>query len=291
MAERYQGRYSPGAGKGPGLEHNEGRRVDAAGFRSNLMFVPPVLVVLAHVGAGPERLVTSIASGAALTLGAWLLREGLRAEAAYHNRKVARRPAFPRKIFAAAIAGIGIGLAATASGVEVFGASLYGLATAVLHLAAFGFDPLADKRLEGVDLFQQDRVARVVDEAEDYLNAMTDHIAALKDRRLDTRVAAFVASVRRLIRKVEEDPRDLTGAHKYLSVHLIGARDASVKFADFYRHSCDDAARAAYETLLGDLEAQFAAQTSHMLLDDRTDMDIEIKVLRDRLQREGVRPE
>ncbi|NDD36468.1 MAG: hypothetical protein EBZ26_09240, partial [Flavobacteriia bacterium] len=235
------------------------------GFRSNLMFVPPVLVVLAHLGAGPERLVTSIAAGGTLTLGAWLLREGLRAEAAYHNRKVARRPAFPRKIFAAALAGVGIGLAASASGVEVFGASLYGLATAVLHLAAFGFDPLADKRLEGVDLFQQDRVARVVDEAEDYLNAMTDHIAALKDRRLDTRVAGFVASVRRLIRKVEEDPRDLTGARKYL--------------------------RAAYETLLGDLEAQFAAQTSHMLLDDRTDMDIEIKVLRDRLQREGVRPE
>ena len=291
MAERYQGRYSPGSDKGSGLAPADGRRVDAAGFRSNLMFVPPVLVVLAHLGAGPERLVTSIAAGGTLTLGAWLLREGLRAEAAYNNRKVARRPAFPRKIFAAALAGIGIGLAATASGFEVFGASLYGLATAVLHLAAFGFDPLADKRLEGVDLFQQDRVARVVAEAEDYLNAMTDHIAALKDRRLDTRVAAFVASVRRLIRKVEEDPRDLTGARKYLSVYLIGARDASVKFADFYRHSRDEAARAAYETLLGDLEAQFAAQTSHMLLDDRTDMDIEIKVLRDRLQREGVRPE
>jgi hypothetical protein len=291
MAERYQGRFSPGTDKEPGLAPAQHRRVDAAGFRSNLMFVPPVLVVLAHIGAGPERLVTSVAAGGVLALGAWLLREGLRAEAAYHDRKVARRPAFPRKIFAAALAGAGIGLAATAGGVDVVGASLYGLATAALHLAAFGIDPLADKRLEGVDLFQQDRVARVVDEAEDYLSAMTDHIAALKDRRLDTRVAAFAASVRRLIRKVEDDPRDLTGARKYLSVYLIGARDASVKFADFYRHSRDEAARTAYETLLGDLETQFAAQTSHMLLDDRTDMDIEIKVLRDRLQREGVRPD
>lgn len=291
MAERYQGRYSPGAGKDPGLSHADSRRVDAAGFRSNLMFVPPVLVVLAHIGAGPERLVTSIVSAGVLTLGAWLLREGLRAEAAYHDRKVARRPAFPRKIFAAALAGIGIGLAASAGGVEVVGASLYGLATVALHLAAFGIDPYADKRLEGVDLFQQDRVARVVDEAEVYLDAMADHIAALKDRKLDIRVAAFVASVRRLIRKVEEDPRDLTGARKYLSVYLIGARDASVKFAGFYRHSRDETARIAYETLLSDLESQFAAQTSHMLLEDRTDMDIEIKVLRDRLQREGVRSE
>ena len=157
------------------------------------------------------------------------------------------------------------------------------LTVALLSLTAQAAEP---KRAA---LSEADRAE--VARAEDYLNAMTDHIAALKDRRLDTRVAAFVASVRRLIRKVEEDPRDLTGARKYLSVYLIGARDASVKFADFYRHSRDEAARAAFETLLGDLEAQFAAQTSHMLLDDRTDMDIEIKVLRDRLQREGVRPE
>ena len=91
MAECYQGRYSPGSDKGSGLAPAEGRRVVAAGFRSNLLFVPAVLVVLAHLSAGPERLVTSIAAGVALMLGAWFLREGLRAEAAFHDRKVARR--------------------------------------------------------------------------------------------------------------------------------------------------------------------------------------------------------
>ena len=91
-----------------------------------------------------------------------------------------------------------------------------------------------------------------------------------------------------MIRTVEEDPRDLTGARKFLGVYLMGARDATVKFVDLYRRSNNKAARASYEDLLGDLEKNFAARTEKMLLDDRSDMDIEIKVLRDRLQREGV---
>ena len=68
----------------------------------------------------------------------------------------------------------------------------------------------------------------------------------------------------------------------------MGARDAAAKFADLYKRKRDDAARTEFEALLDDLEHNFAARTEKMLLDDRSDMDIEIKVLRDRLQREGL---
>jgi hypothetical protein len=40
--------------------------------------------------------------------------------------------------------------------------------------------------------------------------------------------------------------------------------------------------------LLRDLGDEFAARTEKLLLDDRSDLDIEIGVLRDRLAREGV---
>jgi len=42
--------------------------------------------------------------------------------------------------------------------------------------------------------------------------------------------------------------------------------------------------------LLDDLSGNFAARTEKLLHDDRSDLDIEIGVLRDRLQREGIRP-
>lgn len=291
MAKRYGGKFSPdgqGPSGAPRPAEIDDRVVDAAGAKANLLFIPAILLGLTSLNDGPVGLVLGLAGAGILTLAAWLLRDGLRAAAAYDARKVARRPALPRKMLSTLLTGLGIGLAGYLNDAGVIGGALYGIAAGGLHVAAFGIDPLVDKRLEGVDSFQQDRVARVVDEAEAMLATMRDHVDRLGDRGLTARVSAFQSTARRMIRTVEEDPRDLTGARKYLSVYLMGARDATVKFADLYARRKDDEARRDYEALLSDLETNFAARTEKMLLDDRSDMDIEIKVLRDRLQREGV---
>ena len=92
-----------------------------------------------------------------------------------------------------------------------------------------------------------------------------------------------------MIRTVEEDPRDLTGARKYLGVYLMGARDASAKFADLYGRTRDEDARAQLRGAADRPASRISRRsTAKMVEGDRTDMDIEIKVLRDRLKREGV---
>ncbi|GGL60288.1 5-bromo-4-chloroindolyl phosphate hydrolysis family protein [Wenxinia marina] len=291
MARRFGGRHSPGGATPQEEAIREDAlaelRVDAAGAKANLLFVPPAILVFTSLGE-PVGLVLGLIAAGLLFLAAWLLREGLRAHAAYDARPIARRPALPRKVLASVLTGVGVGIAAVTSTAGLLGPVLYGVAAGALHVAAFGVDPLRDKRVEGIDLHQQDRVARVTEEAEAYLAQMKDRIAALGERKLDLRVAGFQAMARRMIRTVEEDPRDLTSARKYLGVYLMGARDASVKFAEHYARTKDAEARAQYESLLTDLEHNFAARTTQMLRGDRTDMDIEIKVLRDRLAREGV---
>ena len=292
MAQRYGGKYSPsGATTGPKDAAEapvDDRIVDAAGAKATVLFVPAVVIVAFSFGSGPTVLIIALIAAAILTLAAWLLRDGLRATAAYDARTIARRPALPRKMLASALTGVGVTLAAYTGDSEIFGSVLYGIAALGLHVAAFGIDPLKDKRMEGVDVYQQDRVARVVDEAEEYLAAITTHAASLNDRALDTRVAGFTAAARRMIRTVEEDPRDLTEARRYLGVYLMGARDATVKFVEVVKKGPDAQARIDYEALLTDLEQNFASRTAKMLEGGKADMDIEIKVLRDRLQREGV---
>ncbi|KAA9010268.1 5-bromo-4-chloroindolyl phosphate hydrolysis family protein [Histidinibacterium aquaticum] len=287
MARRFGGRHSPGTPR-PEEAPLDAAPVDAGGAKANLMFLPPVVLAATSLGAGPVGLVAGLAGAGLLALAAWLTREGLRAEAAYNARKVARRPALPRKIFGSLLTGAGIGLAAWTGDSGIVGSVLYGIAAGGLHVAAFGIDPLRDKRVEGVDHFQQDRVARVVDEAEDYLSDMYATIQTTDARQLQDKVAEFCATARHMIRTVEQDPRDLTGARKFLGVYLMGARDATRKFAEVWRRKKDPEARKNYEALLDDLSRNFAARTEKMMLDDRSDMDIEIKVLRDRLQREGV---
>lgn len=286
MVREFGGKYSP-TGKLT-EEAVDNRKVDAAGARSNLLFIPPVVLALFSLGS-PAAMALGLAGAGALIGAAFLLREGLRAEAAYNARKVARRPAFPRKMFATVLTGAGVTLAALSGATGLLGAVTYGVIASVLHVTAFGIDPLRDKRMEGVDTFQQDRVAKVVDEAESYLNEIRDIVEGLKDRALTGRVESFLSSARRMIRTVEEDPRDLTGARRYLGVYLMGARDATDKFAKLYGRTRTPELKTDYEALLTDLEGSFAQRTEKLLLDDRSDMDIEINVLRDRLERDGLK--
>lgn len=292
MAQRFGGKYSPNGARTPRETPNtgfSGARVDPVGARANLMFLPAAVLLFSALFQGALSLIVGLAGAGVLSLGAWLLRGGLQAEAAYQSRKVARRPALPRKTVSAALAGLGIALAATSHDNGLVAAVLFGIATFALHIAAFGIDPVKNKGLEGIDTFQQDRVARVVDEAESHLKAMNDALLRVGDRQVSDRMTQFQSRVRTLIRTVEEDPRDLTAARRYLGVYLLGAKDASVKFADIYTRNQSPEARTDYLTLLDDLERNFAAKTERLLLDDHSDLTVEIEVLRDRLDREGVR--
>ncbi len=294
MAQRYGGKFSPdGAQGGPAPVDRgsfQGARRTKAGGRVNLLFLAPLPLIWKAFTSEPVVMAMYLAALGLLILAAWLTREGILAQEAYEARKVARRPALPRKILGSLATGLGLGVAGLA-GFGPLEAVIFAVLGAVIHSFAFGLDPLRDKGAEGVDLFQTDRVARAVDEAEKHLADMSEAIKRAGDRQLEGRVERFKSTARDLFRTVEEDPRDLTAARKYLSVYLLGAKDATVKFADIYSRNRDSGARQDYLTLLDDLEGNFAARTEKLLLDDRSDLTIEIDVLRDRLQREGIRPD
>ena len=288
MAQRFGGEFSP-QGKSRAAPKRGARRA-RAGFRVNLLFLVPFPLIWTAFVSSPAAMAMYMIAFGLLILAAWLTREGIRAQEAYEARKVARRPALPRKMLASVLTGLGLGVVGLA-GHGVAEAGIFAVLGAVLHGLSFGLDPLRNKGMEGVDLHQTDRVARAVDVAEAHLAAMSDAIRRAQDRGLEARVAQFQLIARDLFRTVENDPRDLTAARKYLGIYLQGARDATVKFADLYARTRSAEAKAGYEALLVDLEQNFAARTQKLLSDDAGDVTVEIEVLRERLQREGVRPE
>ncbi len=289
MAQRYGGKYSPQAPQDtPGRPLPAEAPVRVPGrWRTTVLFLSAFAFLFPAFGDAPGAMLTGLCAGGLLILAAWLSREGMRARAEWQARRIARRPAFPRILFGAAATGAALALGGIiAHGLSIYPA-LYAIAGAALHLGAFGLDPMRDKGMEGVDAFQTDRVARAVTEAETTLAAMKDAILRANDRRAEARVDQFAARARALFRRIEEDPRDLTAARKYLTVYLTGARDATVKFADHWARTRDDSARTEWEALLTDLETTFADRTTALLANDRTDLDIEISVLRDRLKMEN----
>lgn len=293
MATKFGGKYSPGQdgtdpqGGRPPASPFEGKTVTRAGGRINALFLLPFPFIISAFRSDPVGLSLNLACFGCLMLSAWLTREGVLAEEAYAARRVARRPAIPRKIFGSALMGLGLALAGLADG-QIVNAVIFAVLGAGLHTLAFGIDPLKSKGIEGADRMQTDRVARAVSGGEGHLKSMTEAIVRTRDRALETRVDLFQTTARKMFRAIEEDPRDLTAARKFLGVYLQGARDATVKFADLYSRTRDSKARQDYLALLDDLDKNFAAKTETLLLDNRADLDIEIEVLRERLQRETL---
>lgn len=289
MAQRFGGKYSSTPSQPAGAPTPSLPPVAPApgtGARSGVMFLLPLLFLGPIFGGAPDRLILSLVAAGLMLAAAFLTREGIKAHAAFDARRVARRPAFPRKIMAAVFAGLALGAGTAVWATGLAYPLLFGLIGAALHLGAFGPDPLRDKGAEGIDQFQSDRVARAVSEAEAYLKGMADAILRAGDAQMERRVAAFATAARGLFRTVENDPGDLTAARKFLSVYLMGARDATVKFADLYAQNRDARARADYEALLTDLETNFAERTKALLANTHSDLDVEIAVLRDRLKLE-----
>ncbi len=297
-AQRFGGKYSPDGSAAdsktapppPPFRNRVARRVS---FRARLMFLLPAPLLVAALGAigrgNATETLAELLGFAGLLLSAWLLNEGLRAQEAYDARSVARPPTIPRKLFAAALTGMSVFVVGAFSlGQGVFAGLVFGGLAAAAHVLAFGLDPMKKKGMEGVDAFATERVARAVDKAEKLVRETTGAAARFGDRMLQGRVERLCDQAREVFRVVEEDPRDFSRARTFMSVYLMGLRDATVKFADLYGRTRDAEARKEYEALLSDLERSFTAHRTDLLTDNRSDLDIEIEVLRERLQQDGL---
>ncbi|MBK4214686.1 5-bromo-4-chloroindolyl phosphate hydrolysis family protein [Paracoccus caeni] len=296
MSERFGGRYSPDGSRRDHRNAEVQQTLPEPRIRHRLAGRPKWVTIASSpflalaFFQSPTGMFTDLAAFGLIASGMWMTREGLVAEAAYEVRRVAKRPAIPRKLFGGVLAALGLGIGVAEPGVLTDGV-LVGVAGMILHVLSFGTDPMRDKGATGVDDFQQDRAHRMIQEAEDLLDQMRDAILRAGDLQLERRVDRFAATVEGLFDRVRDNPGDLSGARRYMGIYLMGARDATVKFASLYGRTRDASVRASYETFLDDLEKDFKAKSRKLLDSDRSDLDIEISVLRDRLMREGVQPE
>jgi hypothetical protein len=279
MSQKFSGPFSP----------NQRAAAPPAALRKiRLMFILPYFFVLdAFLSRNPIGLFLGLITFALLSLSAYLTREGLKAQAEFDAKAIARPPKLPRKLLGALFMGAGLALGAAVAGQAQITLILFALFGAGLHLMSFGADPMRAKGLDGTHDMQNDRVARAVQEAEDMLTAMQEAIAQTRERALMVRVETFAHTARGLFRTIEADPGDLTAARKYLTVYLMGARDATIKFTAHYSKTRDAAARHEYEALLRDLETTFAARSKALIGNGRIGLDVEIQVLRERLKRDA----
>jgi 5-bromo-4-chloroindolyl phosphate hydrolysis protein len=147
---------------------------------------------------------------------------------------------------------------------------------------------MRSKGIAGSDPFSSERVARAVEDAELMVRETGEAAKRMRDRGLENRVARLCGQARDMFRQVEADPRDLTRARRFLNIYLSGLRDATVKYADLNPRMRDADIRAKFDALVSDMEKSFTTHQMQSLADNRHDLDVEIEVLRERLQQDGL---
>ncbi len=293
MAQKFGGPHSPDPAEASQETAFRGQKARKVSGAARLMFLLPLPLLLAGIGeifqGDVIGMVLELGGFSLMMLSAWLLNEGLRAEELFNARTIAKPPSIPRKLFAGVSIGLGVAAAAySGMGVGIIGALVMGGLASAAQLVGFGFDPMRGKGMAGQNAFEAERVANAVDKAESYVKDILDASKRIGDKPLEARIERLAARARDLFRSVENDPRDLAKARKFMTVYLMGARDATAKFATIYGRSRDVEARTKYEALLTDLEASFSDHKEQLLLTNQSDLEIEIEVLRERLHREGV---
>lgn len=285
MAQRYSGTYSPNEG---GTQPRPPSRHDKApryGVRLTLLSAVPLVMGLRAIFNDVSGLGLGLAGAGICVAALGMLREGIKAQAAYDARDVANRPAFPRKLFGAVFWGIGCGLSVMVAG-QIGAALVMGAITAALFVAAFGIDPLTAKGMDRVDGRQFDRATKAIDQGRAALTEMRNLLSPIRDRAVHQHLNQFTMTAEHLFERIYEDPRDLSSARRYLSLYLEGARDAARQYAKLVQTAPSDQATQDFIALLRDLDENFARKTENLIENDHQDLSIELEVLRDRLARE-----
>jgi 5-bromo-4-chloroindolyl phosphate hydrolysis protein len=262
-------------------------------YAGTLLFVLPLpLLFKAIAGLWGGDLGQLLGNGVPYALfvaGAMLERRGLRIEAEYLARPSARIALPPLKALATAVVGLATGLAAYAgAGHDAIVAALFGIGAAAGTVLYYGLDP---KRIRGpVGDFGIDgeEVARALKDAYAKVDRVAHARALIRSREFQDRLGRIIAETEGILREIEEDPRDLRRARKFLHVYLDGVVGVTQKFLRASEKGATEALDRNYRALLMEMEAVSIEQHEKLRQNDIMDLDVQIEVLSTRLKREGV---
>jgi len=269
------------------------RRKVYAGVKGLLLFVLPLPLLFKAVGGlWGGNLESVVATGGAYALclaGALLMRKGLVNEIRHEERPFTRSVPVPLKTAGASLIGIGTVVAAhLAAGQNLVISILFGIGAIAGTFMAYGFDPKKKAMAAGNHGVGRDQFAQTLSEAYAKIDHINETRLRIQSREFQERLGNIVAGSQRILQAIEEDPRDLRRARKFLNVYLDGIGKVSEKYILTHPKTQTPVLEENYRNLLVDMENVCNEQYDKLMQNDVFDLDVQIEVLSTRLKREGV---
>ncbi len=269
------------------------RRRLYAGVKGILLFVLPIPLLFKAIGGlwgGDLELVVATGGAYALCLaGALLVRKGLVNEISQGERPFSRSAPLPLKTAGASLLGLGTMVATyLAAGHGLAISLLFGIGAIAGTLMAYGRDPKKKAMAAGDHGVGRDHFAQTLAAAYAKLDRINETRLRVHSREFQKRLGGIVDGSHRILQAIENDPRDLRRARKFLNVYLDGIEKVSEKYVRTHPKAQTPLLEQNYRTLLVDMENVCNEQYDRLMQNDAIDLDVQIEVLSTRLKREGV---
>ncbi len=260
------------------------------GFKGLLLFVMPMPVLFAaivHLLKG--NITLSIISGllfAGFMIAAIVARHGFKLESKFKQKKFSKAPGTPFKSVAAIILATTTGLTAfLLTQYGLFESILFGAVTLLGFYIAYGVDPRKD-RTGNISLgVSADEVFEALEEAELKMASIESSRQNIRNIEFNRHLKLIIEKARGILTLIEEDPKDLSRARRFLKVYLDGTARVTESYANTQNKSASTAALDQnFSEVLESIEATFDEQHKKLLENDQFDLDVKIEVLKAQLK-------
>ena len=260
------------------------------GIKGILLFLMPLPVLVAaviHLVKG--NIFSSITAGALFTgfmIAAVVARHGFKLESRFRKKRLAKAPGTPFKSVAAIILAVTTGLTAfLLSSYGLFASILIGFVTLIGFYLAYGVDPRRDKTGNISLGVSADEVFAALEEAEIKIATIEEARKNIKNLNFNQHLKRIIKKARGILTLIEEDPRDLTRARKFLKVYLEGTARVTESYAKTQgRDATTEILDSNFQEVLDSIESTFDEQHQKLLRNDQLDLDVKIEVLKTQLK-------
>lgn len=260
------------------------------GIKGTLLFLMPIPVLLGaviHLLRG--NVFSSLTAGALFTgfmIAAVIARHGFKLESRFKQKRFAKAPGTPFKSVAATLLAITTGLTAfLLSGYGLLASVLIGFVTLLGFYMAYGVDPRRDKTGNISLGVSADEVFEALEAAELKIDTIERARKSIRNIEFDQHLKRIIEKARGILSLIEEDPKDLNRARKFLKVYLDGTARVTESYAKTHgKNATTEVLETNFKEVLDSIEKTFDEQHQKLLKNDQFDLDVKIEVLKTQLK-------
>jgi len=210
---------------------------------------------------------------------------GLANEFKYHKEKLTKAPEKPFKTISALLLGFSTFFTATIAGGESILTGIFLSVTSTIGYALYyGLDPRTDK-LENIGDISAELVLQTLSEARSKLSGIEEHTQKiLKDSILRDKLTLAVEKAEYIIQTIQEDPKDIRVARKFLVVYIDGLEKVTESYTSMDEADIKGETKDRLHQLLEDVEHRFDKELVRLKKNNEFDLDVNIDVLQQQIK-------